>query len=366
MIEFISCFMSEATYSFDRENFKGLSKSKLLVGFLALSLVGGSAVMAASKSMSLGSNGIDLFTGTLDVNGNDIESGGTTVWDASNGYIPKSQLQNLVATDVGLGNVENENALAQDGSEKMKGDLDMGMYDIETTASDHSLGVQTTGQLRLETDTDQNSGGTHRVVLYEGGGLDLFSNNLKIGEDNKIQSGVNPNFIVPRVSSGGQYDGTDIISDEDMLLATDDSEGAIVLMSQPSTAQNECYLAPGTGDWVCDGSKSWSHSINSTHQAVYSSQESGDVRAVYEGEATVKDSKKIKLPSHFSRTVSDSKPMLRAQVTPQGTFTKAVVMDKTDDYIEIKVGKETDVDFRITGIREGYENRDIVRPQNKR
>lgn len=40
-------------------------------------------------------------------------------------------------------------------------------------------------------------------------------------------------------------------------------------------------------------------------------------------------------------------------------------MDKTDDNITIKVGKETRVNYRITGIREGYEDKDIVRPKGE-
>jgi hypothetical protein len=126
-----------------------------------------------------------------------------------------------------------------------------------------------------------------------------------------------------------------------------------------------CFVNPlNSGAWECDGAKSWVHQLNKTHEAVYTSQESPDVRAVYEGSGYVEDLKKIQLPDHFSKTVSNSNPELRAQVTPQGTFTKAAVMDKTQNYIEIKVGKPTKINFRITGVREGYENKNVIRKRN--
>jgi hypothetical protein len=40
-------------------------------------------------------------------------------------------------------------------------------------------------------------------------------------------------------------------------------------------------------------------------------------------------------------------------------------MEKTDDYIEIAVEKETDVNYRVTGIREGYEDKQVVREKKE-
>ena len=123
----------------------------------------------------------------------------------------------------------------------------------------------------------------------------------------------------------------------------------------------QCWLDESDGSWNCDGAKNWVHSLNATHEAVYSSQESPEVRAVYEGKAQVDNETKIELPSHFSKTVSDAEPKLRATATVQGELAYAAVIKKTDDYIVLDSSDPAKVNYRITGIREGYEDKDVVR-----
>ncbi len=109
------------------------------------------------------------------------------------------------------------------------------------------------------------------------------------------------------------------------------------------------------------GNKNWVHELNSTHEAVYSSQESPEVRAVYEGRTrTVDGEANVTLPSHFSKTVSDARPSLRVQATPHSLTTVAVT-ERTDDYIVIRSSKDVKVDYRVTGIRDGYEDKQVVR-----
>lgn len=296
--------LSKSAPSFDRKN---LSAALVIVFGLVLMTGYAATQVSAGYDVSIGQNGIEMGTGTLDVMGNDIESSGTTVFDGSAGQIATSVVNYsaATATDVGLGNADNADELDLDGSESMGGNIDLGGNRITT-----------------------------------------------IGKDD------DRSFIGTTTVDAGAGDGTNgdlqIHSVDDVVL---DASGA---------TDTRCILSDGTsGEFSCDVSKNWIHDLENGSEAFYTSQESPEVRAVYEGKAHVVDSKKIKLPEHFSITVSDSDPMLRAQATPQGTFTKAVVMDKTDDYIEIKVGEETDVNFRITGIREGYEDKQVVRPKEE-
>lgn len=284
----------------------------------------------------------------MDTNGNDIVDSGTVIWDASNGYIPESVVNidlstnagndlswdstnsefdvdsstiqsGTTASDVGLGNVENENALAQDGSESMSGHIDLNVHSVENTD--------------------------------------------KIFQDSSQITPYNTNVINMRHNSGDdiRLSGTKSSSSDVRVRANNE----IILRSDIGGSIYTCTLASDTGNFNCDGNKNWVHDLGNGSEAVYTSQESPQVRAVFEGKAHVVDSKKIELPSHFSKTVSDSKPMLRAQVTPRGTLTNSAVMEITDDYIKIAVGKETDVNFRVTGIREGYEDKQVVREKEE-
>jgi hypothetical protein len=106
------------------------------------------------------------------------------------------------------------------------------------------------------------------------------------------------------------------------------------------------------------------HDINSSHTAYYTAQESPQVRAVYEGNTTATNGRvNVSLPSHFEKTVSESKPMLRVQATPHELATVAVT-ERTDSWLVIEASKDVTVDYRVTGIREGYEDKDVVRKRS--
>ncbi|NEU58597.1 hypothetical protein [Halorussus sp. MSC15.2] len=93
-------------------------------------------------------NSGDTMAGTLDMGGNDLADGGTTVWDAANGYVPESSLQTLsnaalsnsaISTSFGrhlsgdgsvaLGgtlNLSVDDDFVQNSGDAMTGNLDMG------------------------------------------------------------------------------------------------------------------------------------------------------------------------------------------------------------------------------------------------
>ena len=284
-----------------------MSKSSWRRVFLVL---GAALLLGAGSFAATAGSGIDVYSGGIDMHGNDIVDDGTRIWDSTNGYIPKAQMQtgnlfwsdlgiaktDVSASNVGLGSVQNEAQVSENG-DSMSGDLAMNGNCISWTS------CRGTGNTKIN--------------------LVNSATDIQILAQSQIEFRADSDQ-----TSGGIYN---------------------------------CWISSSDGSWNCDGAKNWVHSINSTHDAYYTSQESPQVRAVYEGEAHVVDSKKIELPSHFSKTVSDKKPILRAQVTPQGTVATVGVLEKTDDYIQIGVSKETDVNYRITGIREGYDDKQVVR-----
>ena len=355
------------SFSFEKKNLA-------ILGVLAVLLVGGVAAQTTTKAVTLGDNGIKLFTGTLDVNGQDIEDAGTTIWDQSNGYIPKAQIQNLVAsdvglgnvenialstiggnditwdsgnseldvdsssiqlgttaTDVGLGNVENENALAQDGSETLNGNLDLGSNSISNINSlnnnDNKIVIDQSNDIELRTDETSNEV-DNRVEFY------------------------NDNDATPYGYFNNDFGNPFVHAQEDVSFDAGDD------------GNTDCSVNTD-GSLSCSGSKDWVHDLENGSEAVYSSQESPEVRAVYEGKTSVDGETRVEVPEHFSMTVSDTEPKLRATATVQGKLAYAAVIEKTDDYIVLDSSEPATVNYRITGIREGYEDKQVVRPKEE-
>lgn len=111
------------------------------------------------------------------------------------------------------------------------------------------------------------------------------------------------------------------------------------------------------------GSKNFIHKANSTHEVVYTSQESASARAVLEGTVTVKKgSKTVKLPGHFEEVVSDKEPDIRIQLTPRELTTVAAT-ERSQEQFTVKTGEQSpvEIDYRITGVREGFEVPEVVR-----
>jgi hypothetical protein len=107
--------------------------------------------------------------------------------------------------------------------------------------------------------------------------------------------------------------------------------------------------------------------VNETHEAVYTSQESVDARAVVEGTGRMVEGRGVvELPRHFVQVVSEERPGLTVQVTPHSAETQGLaVTEKGREMVvveELAGGSNTfTFDFRVTGIREGYEDKRVVR-----
>lgn len=342
---------------FLRDNSFGLGKKSaglLVLGVVVLFLSTG--VMAQSSSddraVSIGQNGIEMFIGTLDVNGNDIVSSGTTIWDASAGEVPSDVVGIDLANSAGSFLTWNSNneELNVDGDSIQSGTTasDVGLENVQNEAQVAQDGDTMTGDLEFETDTSLSypgDGNNNKLIMGGGlGDIELTS------DDGNFDVGVSSVYLTTANAATESEVGV---------------KASEISLDEDTSTDDDCVVT-NDADWECDGSKNWVHQMNSSHEAVYTSQEGPDVRAVYEETAAVENgSANVSLPGHFSETVSDSRPDLKAQATPDELATVAVT-EKTDDYIVIEASEDVEVDYRVTGIREGYEDKQVVRPKEER
>lgn len=81
-----------------------------------------------------------------------------------------------------------------------------------------------------------------------------------------------------------------------------------------------------------------------------------------ENTVTVTDGETVvALPDHFSGTVGSDEDMT-VKVTPHRLATVAAVQRNTT-HVTIEADQNVAVDYRVTGIRDGYEDKQVVRPQ---
>jgi hypothetical protein len=113
--------------------------------------------------------------------------------------------------------------------------------------------------------------------------------------------------------------------------------------------------------------KNFVQSVNTTHEAVYTSQESPMPRAVLEGEMEVESGEaRLETPRHFSQVVSDSEPEMNVQLTPEGEEAEPVAAtDVTRNGFRVKqiAGQPSSftVNYRMSGVREGHTDKQVVR-----
>ena len=378
MVEDNSLFMSEESKSRVKDFFSFDGKNLLAgVGLVSvLLMVGGVFAQAqGTPDVSVDSNGVQVNTGTLDVNGNQIEDAGSIIYDPVTGTLDSSvvDFSRAVASDVGLGNVRNID-LSTTGGSFLTYDTNNEEYNVDgssiqsgTTASDVGLGnvgnyeaVDVNGDLMNQ---DAN------LQFYDTGYIGHFSG---LGTTGDPSADSNHIGFYSTISSDGASGGRslEIQSTEGGLNSNIGIKAAHEVVVKSDVQSNnggpyECWISADTGDWNCDGTKGWVHDLGNGSKAYYTSQESPEVRAVYEGQTTVDNGiVTVSLPSHFEKTVSDTKPMLRVQATPHELATVAVT-ERSDSSLTIEASKDVTVDYRVTGIREGYEDKQVVRPKEE-
>jgi len=371
MVETNSLFMSQESKSRVKDffSFDGINSKNALagVGFISIMLMVG-GVMAQAQSTpdaTLDSNGLQLNTGTLDVNGNQIEDAGSILYDPVTGNLASSAIDFSAATasDVGLGNVRNID-LSTTGGSFLTYDTNNEEYNVDgasiqsgTTASDVGLGSVENEAAVAE------SGDTMTGELN----IDNFDNGISFSTDsNQYINDPNEDLRVGGIDGiSGNSINSGFSGGSALVIQNDDSAIDLEVEDTGSSTTYTCSVSPTDGSFNCDGSKNWVHDLGNGSEAVYSSQESPQVRAVYEGQTSVYNgATTVSLPSHFEKTVSDTEPMLRVQATPHELATVAVT-ERSDSKLVIEALKDVTVDYRVTGIREGYEDKQVVRPKEE-
>ncbi len=70
----------------------------------------------------------------------------------------------------------------------------------------------------------------------------------------------------------------------------------------------------------------------------------------------------IELPEHFSEVTSEQG--LTVQLTPLGEWLQLYIVEKNTKRIIVReaTGKDGSFDYLVQGIRKGYENFEVIRP----
>jgi len=157
--------------------------------------------------------------------------------------------------------------------------------------------------------------------------------------------------------------GLGIYSSDEFVLyggAIRDSGGELRL---EASSQSGCTI-DGSGNINCDGSKNFVQTVNGTYEVVYTSQESGEARTVWDESGILLEdgSGTIELPDHFSKVTDSAEPLV-TQITPQGRPVAVAVTKESVDEITIETSSEEDVrvDVTVKGVRDGYADKQVVR-----
>ena len=316
-------------------------------------LLGGYGYSAASNG------GLDVYSGGIDMHSTSIsnladpssaQDAATRSWVNTNDDYEADTNTDASTTCTGA------DYLAGDGS----CNADSYEADTDTSASTECAGddfLEGSGSC-IDQDTVDTNTNTQLDDELPTSDVNMDSNSLKnVGQVDLDQFGNifwTANYQIDKYDQAGG-------SSDDLVLESEDGM-KFILWDSSSNVDASCSLTDT--EWSCTATKNWIHTVNSTHNAVYSSQESPQVRAVYESNATINDGRaNVSLPSHFGKTVSDTNPMLRVQATPHSLATVAVT-ERDDGWLVIEASKDVKVDYRITGIREGYEDKDVVRKRS--
>ncbi len=319
----------------------------------------------------------------------DASTGGAYVWiiDMNDGSLNAEGDLNL--SDNTLENVANPTSATHVGDrgyndgryvelagDTMSGNLDLGGNDLKDTgivfADTQKTPTGSTSDMFFNSDNaillraDSGNGNYDWQIsdtdgsLSAGGNIDLSSNSLvNVDTITKENSPSNVGNRLQLDDAVGVRLLAQESSTEDVQVA---ANGDVVFRADRDGSIYKCMIDDADGSWSCDGTKSWIHTLNETHEAVYTSQESPKVRAVVEDTVTVDSGETVvALPDHFAGTVGSDEDMT-VQVTPHSLAMVAAV-DRNTTHVTIAADQPVVVDYRVTGIRDGYEDKQVVRQQ---
>ncbi len=112
---------------------------------------------------------------------------------------------------------------------------------------------------------------------------------------------------------------------------------------------------------VNGGTKNFVEQINSTHEVVYTSSESGEVVVDWDDSTFVDgDGTRVSFPRHLELVMSTEEDY-HVTATPVESLADVGVFDKNDTGFTLEASEPTEVDFEVSGVRKGYEDKKVLR-----
>lgn len=292
--------------------------------------------------------------GRIDMNGNRIEDVGSA--DSTDDVMPRADILS---------------EFVESGGDTMSGDIDMSNNDIlniGTTSGFSATGAIDMGSNQI-TDLGSPTASDHAVpqswaiqnlVQDAGdtmtGDLDMNNNVLRNADMESMTATTDVDMNSNRIEDLQSADSTDDAMPKADILSTSVEEAGDTMSGTLDMGGNDIDNV-GT---LNANTKNFVQPINEDEEAVYTAQESRDARAVVEGSVYVSGRETVELPRDFTGVASDTNADMTVVATPRELATVAVT-HRTPSEIVIETDTPVQVDYRVTAVRDGYEDKQVVR-----
>lgn len=112
---------------------------------------------------------------------------------------------------------------------------------------------------------------------------------------------------------------------------------------------------------VYGGTKNFVEGLNDTHEIVYTSSESGEAVVEWTDSVNVStEGTRVVLPTHLQEVMSMEEDY-HVLTTSVNSLADTGVFNKTGEGFTLKASENTEADFHVRGVRQGYEDKEILR-----
>jgi hypothetical protein len=302
------------------------------------------AAPAASEVQINDPDGMTLIGGNLDINGQKLLMDSVRIGDGSSASGDNALAVGKNSEANGFRGTAVGNGASADGDEAVA------VGDATATANSVAIGKSSTAF-----NTDSTAvGGSARAA--ERGSIAVGRNSIAwepfsiaIGYD---ASANNVDSVALGPNSATENDFTIAVGNPDPTVSTYDLR-----------VHNGDIIADGGDIRAVDGgSKNFVQSINETHNAVYTSQESGEVRAIWEKSGVLLEDGEgyIETPKHFRDVTLENESMI-VHVTPERPVAVGAE-EKSNKGVKVRTSTDRDVrvDITVKGIREGFAGKEVL------
>lgn len=265
-----------------------------------------------------------------------------------------------------IGNAELFTFGANSNNLVLRGDNQDTSIELQIKEANNQVALWSPSNTQLVFTANANGG-----VAIPSGNLSLSGNRLvSLDDPENPQDGATKNYVDENILGiGGNYlknsSGTLVLEESKLNSTIDERDKQLDDVKATDNVSMNNYNINGV-DTLNANTKNFVQSINSTHKAVYTSQESAEARAVIEGTIELKNgSNYVDLPRHFSRVVSDISPELNFQATPLGEESMPVrILNQSQQGFKLEqlIGDDESfrVDFRVSGVRKGHSDKKVI------